>query len=225
MNYVVAAIHEWNLDNFQKMFGNDKRFTLISDKKSLTVDYLKKINPRYIFFPHWSWIVPDEILESFECVCFHMTDLPYGRGGSPLQNLIIRGHKETKITALQMTSILDGGPIYMKHPLTLEGSAHEIFVRASAAIFEMIETIIQNEPIPQDQVGEVVEFDRRKPSESLMPKTGSLEQVYDFIRMLDAPGYPKANIAWGDYEIVFDNAKLEPGTDEVKASVLIKKRN
>ncbi len=30
----------------------------------------------------------------FECVCFHMTDVPYGRGGSPLQNLIIREPQE-----------------------------------------------------------------------------------------------------------------------------------
>ena len=30
-----------------------------------------------------------------------MTDLPYGRGGSPLQNLIIRGFESTKISAIE----------------------------------------------------------------------------------------------------------------------------
>ncbi len=34
--------------------------------------------------------MPREIFENWACVVFHMTDLPYGRGGSPLQNLIVR---------------------------------------------------------------------------------------------------------------------------------------
>jgi len=36
-----------------------------------------------------------------------MTDVPYGRGGSPLQNLIVRGHTETKLTALRCVRDLD----------------------------------------------------------------------------------------------------------------------
>ena len=43
-----------------------------------------------------------------------MTDLPYGRGGSPLQNLIINGHKETMMSALRCVQELDAGPIYLK---------------------------------------------------------------------------------------------------------------
>ena len=47
-----------------------------------------------------------------------MTDLPYGRGGSPLQNLIVRGHKHTMISAIKCVKELDAGPIYLKKPLT-----------------------------------------------------------------------------------------------------------
>ena len=43
------------------------------------------------------------------------------RGGSPLQNLIVgRGHKDTKISAIQVTPRLDDGPVYMKEALSLE---------------------------------------------------------------------------------------------------------
>ena len=68
-----------------------------------------------------------------------MTDLPYSRGGSPLQNLILRGHQETQIIALRCVAELDAGPIYMKRPLSLEESAYEIFVRAADVVQEMIE--------------------------------------------------------------------------------------
>lgn len=62
---------------------------------------LADFGPRYIFFPHWSWKIPVDIYERFECVIFHMTDLPFGRGGSPLQNLVVRGINETQLTALR----------------------------------------------------------------------------------------------------------------------------
>jgi len=38
-----------------------------------------------------------------------MTDLSYGRGGSPLQNLIVRGYKDTMISALWIEKELDSG--------------------------------------------------------------------------------------------------------------------
>src|SRR5689334_14815339 len=75
---------------------------LLKEKEELNMGDIIKIDPTYIFFMHWSWIIPAEIFSRYTCVVFHMTDLPYGRGGSPLQNLIIRGHKETKITAIKV---------------------------------------------------------------------------------------------------------------------------
>ena len=80
-----------------------------------------------------------------------MTDLPYGRGGSPLQNLIFRGHLETKITALRCIGELDAGPVYMKRPLSLNGSASEIFLRAADVVEKMIGEIVHTEPIPEPQ--------------------------------------------------------------------------
>ena len=47
-----------------------------------------------------------------------MTDLPFGRGGSPLQNLIVRGYKSTKLTAIKVQSGIDTGDIYLKKPFS-----------------------------------------------------------------------------------------------------------
>jgi len=55
-----------------------------------------------------------------------MTYMPYGRGGSPLQNLIVRGYRHTKLTALRMVEEFDAGPVYLKEDLCLEGNAEEI---------------------------------------------------------------------------------------------------
>ncbi len=123
--------------------------------------------------------------------------LPYDRlaiwsGGSPLQNLIIRGIKETKLTALQMIGEVDAGPVYEKRSLSLEGSAEEIYIRASRLAADLIQKIVEDKPVPLPQVGTGEKFERRKPKDSMIPSVESIEELYDFIRMLDAPTYPKA---------------------------------
>lgn len=172
--------------------------------------------PRYVFFPHWSHIVPAAFLEQHECVCFHMTDVPYGRGGSPLQNLISRGHKETMLTALRMSSVLDAGPVYMKRPLDLSGTAEEIFRRAAALSIEMMANIVEVEPEPVPQSGDPVLFTRRVPAQSEIPSDGSFSMLYDHIRMMDAPGYPHAFVTHGRWVGSLTDARLLPDTVEAR---------
>ncbi len=212
MKYVLATSRPWNeimARRLQERTGHD--FHLITRKDELTLDKLRELKPRYIFFPHWSYIVPEEIFNSFECVIFHMTDLPYGRGGSPLQNLIQRGHRETKISALRCVKEMDAGPIYMKKPLCLEGAASEIFLRAAGIIKDMIKEILENEPEPQSQEGQPVLFERRRPEESDLAQANvqSVNDFFNFIRMLDAEGYPRAFLDQHGHRIEFSRVQME----------------
>lgn len=183
-----------------------RRFDLISDPRLLTVERLRELQPRFVFFPHWSHRIDAKVYEEFECVIFHMTDLPFGRGGSPLQNLIARGIYDTKISALRCVRELDGGPVYLKKPLSLHGTAEEIFMRASTTIEDMIVEILQVSPRPQPQRGKSTIFRRRTPAEGNLAKTRSLPQAFDLIRMLDAEGYPKAFLEAGPFRIEFTRA-------------------
>lgn len=191
-------------------------------REDLDLQRLEDISPRYIFFPHWSWKIPREVYDRFECVIFHMTDLPFGRGGSPLQNLISRGIYETRLSALRCVEQLDAGPIYLKRPLSLYGTAEEILVRSSKLMEEMIEKIIyeQLQPIPQE--GKPVVFNRRSPADGDLSGLEHLEQVFDFIRMLDGEGYPPAFIETKHLRFEFSRASLRLG--EVVADVRITKK-
>src|SRR5207237_9233696 len=111
----------------------------------LSASSVSRIDPRYIFALHWSWRVPAEIINNVECVCFHMTDVPYGRGGSPLQNLIARGHRDTKLTALRMTEQFDAGSVYLEETLSLAGTSGEIYIRATRLAGSMMKRIILEE--------------------------------------------------------------------------------
>ena len=207
--YIILSQKTWNNDlveRLQQQFPEHK-FIHISAREDFTQEHLQEINPDKVFIPHWSYIIPESIWGNFECIVFHMTDLPYGRGGSPLQNLIVRGHKETKISALRVEKGLDTGDIYMKKPLSLYGSAEEIYMRASGIIETMIEEIIQNNPKPQKQTGEPVEFKRRKAAESDISGLNDLDTIYDYIRMLDAEGYPQASLTIGDVKYEFSHVQ------------------
>jgi len=140
-----------------------------------------------------------------------MADVPYGRGGSPLQNLIMNGHRQTKLTALRMVHELDAGHVYMKRDLCLEGNAEAIYLRATYLSAEMIKDIITTNPVPMPQTGEAVVFKRRTPAQSAIPSLDSLIQLHDFIRMLDADGYPHAFIEHNGFRYEFSRANLYDG--------------
>ncbi len=224
---LIATIKSWNIKNalqFKKKFSSIYNVKIISDKKNLDIDIIDKLHPRYIFFPHWSWIIPENVYKKYECVVFHMTDLPFGRGGSPLQNLILRGIKKTKISALRVVKKLDAGSIYLKKPLSLVGSAENIYKRASKIIFEeMIPYIIINKPKPVPQIGKVIYFKRRKPEESRIPENIDLNGVYNYIRMLDAEGYPSAFLEIRNLKFEFKNAKKKNKNVEAKVCIMEKK--
>lgn len=223
-NYIILSEKEWNVNlanDLIKLTGDN--WVLISEKEKFTESELKKLNPEKIFIPHWSYIIPASIYNSFECIVFHMTDLPYGRGGSPLQNLIVRGHKETKISALKVEEGLDTGDIYLKKDLSLKGTAKEIFERANGVILEMIVEIVKTGVKPLKQIGEAYLFKRRTPAMSSIQDLEQLEQIYDYIRMLDAEGYPKAFLETENCRFEFKNvSKQNDNTLEAHVRIIKK---
>jgi methionyl-tRNA formyltransferase len=117
-----------------------------------------------VFYLNWSQIVPDVFIDNYTCINFHCTRLPYGRGGHPIENLILAGHTETVISAHLMTSELDAGPIYcVSDPISLSGTKDDITARFVEPVAKMMRWIIETNPEPKPQVGEPVYFKRLPP--------------------------------------------------------------
>jgi methionyl-tRNA formyltransferase len=215
-NILVLSRRKYDYINFHELTLNfpEYEFLLIRNKEELNDVDLTQLNPKFIFVTNWSWIIREEITEKYKTILFHMTDLPYGRGGSPLQNLITLGNSETKISAVEMSNLIDAGRIFFKETLDLKGSAQEIYERASKIIYAlMIPRLLNEEIIPISQTGKIVEFKRRSPKESYIDcDIDDIRKLYDFVRMLDAEEYPKAYINHGNYRIEFFNSRLEDDT-------------
>ena len=206
--HLVVTKKKWHFDNFKKF--NNKNFRLIKNKKNLNYKNILKLKPKLIFFPHWSHIVSNKIISNFRCICFHETNLPYGRGGTPIQNLIIRKKKYTKISAFIMNSKIDSGDLISmkKRNLSLKGSAQEIYERSSKIIFDMIKEITKMKKIISfEQKGKVTKFKRLNNNGEINTKSNNLNEIFDHIRMLDAKTYDGAFIRKEKLKITFSNVR------------------
>lgn len=226
---IIATVKSWNIKNafrFKELSKNKYEVIILDDKDKFKKEIIDSINPKWIFFPHWSWLIQPGIYNKYNCVLFHITDLPFGRGGSPLQNLILRKIYNTKISAIKVTKEVDSGPIYIKEDFyTGLGSANEIFSAASDLIFfKMIPFIITKNLIPKEQNGNITIFKRRKPEESdlISADLSSLSDFYDYIRMLDGEGYPKAFINFGEFKMEF--SEVHKKSDKIVGKFEIFKR-
>lgn len=223
---VILSEKSWHKDLFSTLDTEFKEitWTLVDNKFDFNDKFLSKLSPDIIFIPHWSYVISEEIYNKFKCIVFHMTDLPYGRGGSPLQNLIVRGCKKTKISAIKVSKGIDTGDVYLKSELDLSGSAKEIFIRSSLVICNMISEILTTNPKPVPQTGKITNFKRRSSSQGSIIDLKNLEEVYDFIRMLDCDGYPNAFIETSNLKLEFKNAKFDVNGNLIDANVRIFKK-
>ena len=209
MKIVIACSKSWfGISNYLK---NNHQISLITNKNELTLENIKKINPNLIFFPHWSWKVPSEIHQKYKCILFHTAPLPFGRGGSPIQNLILLGYKKSPVCALKMVDELDSGPIYTQREISLEGPLSNIFKRLNIVVNDLIKELIELLPEPIIQKGNQSYFRRLNEDDNKIPYTGSLEEFYDRVRMLDDSSYPNPFLEYGDYIIEFNKAEFDNG--------------
>lgn len=209
MVYLFCAYREWALQLYESLAKRYKNMFLLKDPKKLTFDYVKKIKPKFIFFPDWSWKVDEDIIKNFNCICIHESDLPKFRGGSPLQNQIIRGIKKTKSTAFLMTEKFDQGDILLQKDLSLEGSINDIFSRMKKNDYDIIRKVIAGKYRLKKQRGKPTFYSRRKPEQSeLKTLNHPKKYLYNFIRMLGDP-YPNAFIKIGKRKIIFKSADFD----------------
>ncbi|MDB2548547.1 hypothetical protein N9X60_03035 [Paracoccaceae bacterium] len=190
-------------------------------KEQLSKASVDSFGPDLIFFPHWNWYIEEPIFMEYRCVVFHTAPLPFGRGGSPIQNLIKLGYDSAPVSALKVTHELDGGPIYCSEKVDLSGALWEIQMRLSSIINKMIKNIVFTDLVPTAQVGKPHYFARLTYQDNEIVDAMELPQIYDSIRMIDGSGYKPAYIRLDSLLLELTDAQMEG--DELTCKATIKK--
>lgn len=166
MTYAALIGHPWGMDAVMRLERGGDNWTMLfhdgsAKSPAVSLDFLLKDRPRYVFLLNWSQRVPRLIHQNLEVVNFHCTPLPYGRGGAPIENMILRGHETTVITAHKVVDEIDAGPIYMQSDtVSLQGQKLDILSRFVEPVSDMMRRIMASAPRPTPQAGPPVQFRR-----------------------------------------------------------------
>lgn len=208
MRVVCVGYRKWALDIYDYLASTtNHQFFIIRSKEQYNENSIIDFKPDYVLFYGWSWMISKDIFNNFNSIMLHPSALPKYRGGSPIQNQILDGLKESKITLFKINEGVDTGDIYFQEEYSLEGTMDQIFERFTAIGIKLSLQLISNEinPIPQVE-SEATFCKRRKPSDSeitieeLTNKPGVY--LYNKIRMLGDP-YPNAFFSTSDGKRIY----------------------
>ena len=213
MKILCVGYRDWAL----KIYTNLKK-----RKKNIFLHYTKsylekkifKVNPDIILFYGWSWIIKKKIFKNYDCFMLHPSPLPKYRGGSPIQNQIIRDEKNSAVTIFKINEIIDGGDIYFQKKISLTGSLNEIFERIIKEGTKGTLKILNKKKIETKKQNHNIAtyFKRRKPQQSEITvkeiKEKPAKYIAKKIRMLDDP-YPNAFIKLKNKKLFIKKFKIK----------------
>jgi methionyl-tRNA formyltransferase len=174
--------------------------------------------PSLCFCLSFSQILPGAFRARFQhSLIVHESDLPQGKGWSPLTWQILDGQQRIPVTLIEAAERVDSGVIYAQRWLAFQG--HELIDDLRAAQAEathdlcrwFVDAYPDSARQGRPQQGEPVIFQRRQPADSDLSQAPiqSLNDFFGFIRMLDAEGYPRAFLDLHGHRMELSCVQLE----------------
>ena len=127
-------------------------------------------------------------------IVIHESDLPKGKGWSPLTWQVLEGQSEIFVTLFEASEEIDAGKIYYKNKIVLMG--HELLseIRHKQGIItnQLIRRFIKDYPNVEgvEQQGEETYYARRSQKDSELDINKSLNEQFDLLRVCDNKKFP-----------------------------------
>lgn len=124
----------------------------------------------------------------------HESDLPRGKGWSPLTWQVLEGKKRIPITLFEATSAVDAGEIYLQDYIELVG--HELLTeikhQQGLKTIDLILKFIRNKNkiFGKEQEGESTFYTKRGPRDSALDINKSIDEQFHLLRVVDNDRYP-----------------------------------
>jgi methionyl-tRNA formyltransferase len=126
----------------------------------------------------------------------HESDLPYGRGWSPLSWQILEGKKTIPITLFEAEALVDRGVIYLQDSMQLHGNELVDELRSKQAIItiELCKKFVMEYPEilnhGKSQKGKSSYFPKRTPTDSKLDPNKTIAEQFNLLRIADNEKYP-----------------------------------
>lgn len=126
----------------------------------------------------------------------HASNLPQGRGWSPLTWQILEGADQIPVSLLEAVAEVDAGPIYLQEWFGLEGHEliDELRHRLGESTHGLCRRFVDEFPRPveecREQTGEPSWYPRRSPADSELDPERSLCEQFELLQVADNERYP-----------------------------------
>ncbi|MDZ7736293.1 MAG: methionyl-tRNA formyltransferase [Gammaproteobacteria bacterium] len=140
-------------------------------------------------------ITPEEVLaRNRRNLVIHASDLPKGRGFSPLTWQILEGVNSIPVCLLEAARDVDAGAVIYRETLEFEG--HELLDEMREKLGQLTIEFCNrylNEPEPptgEEQSGKPTYYERRRPEDSRLDPGKSIAEQFNLLRTVDNDCYP-----------------------------------
>lgn len=212
---VVVDNPSWILPYAERLVAE---FCASGDHAVLLQRYLDVPEGAVAFYLGCINIAPPEVVaRNKRNLVVHESDLPRGRGFSPLSWQILNGESEIAVCLLEAVAEVDAGPVIYRDRVEFAG--HELIDDMRDTIGDITMRLCRRflaEPTPvagEAQKGTPTVFARRRPTDSRLDPEKSIVDQFELLRIVDNNKYP----AWFDYRghryrIRIDKVESERGS-------------
>ena len=141
-------------------------------------------------------VASEQLAKHRNTLVVHESDLPKGRGWSPLSWQVLEGAERIPVTLLEAVDEVDAGDIYMQEWLELDGTEliDELRAKQGRATLELCRRFVAEYPRvlerARPQEGEPTWYPRRRPEDSELDPDRTLREQFDLLRVVDNERYP-----------------------------------
>jgi len=169
------------------------------------------------FYLGYGRIVPPSLLARHRHnLVVHESDLPRGRGWSPLSWSVLEGASKVCVSLIEAAEKVDSGLIYAQSDINLEGIelVDELRALQLEATLALCRRFVSGYPaslsLARPQQGEPSYYPRRTPKDSRLDPTRSLAEQFNLLRIVDNERYP-AHFEWRGrrYTIAISSEPME----------------
>jgi methionyl-tRNA formyltransferase len=144
---------------------------------------------------------PEVLRRSRSNIVVHASELPQGKGLSPMTWQVLEGRNSIPLTLFEAVAALDAGPVYLRDAVNFEGNEllPEMQELMGRKIVEMCSAFVEQWPAILDravpQTGESTFYRRRSAEDSKLDPHKSIAEQFNLLRVVDNEQYP-AFIEW-----------------------------
>jgi len=194
---ILISKNSW-ANNYSKDIKKKlKKYT----KNLLILNNHKKLKSKYdinIIFSYFKIIEKKYLEKSNYNLVTHDSDLPKGRGMSPVTWEILKGKSEITLSLIEANEKMDAGAIYFKKKIKIDKGLvfNEIkkiqFNSNMDLIIKFLKFYKKNKTAPSSkkQKGVATYYKLRKPADSRININKSLKSQFNLMRVCDYENYP-----------------------------------